>query len=262
MGSTIAPDGRVQLLLRLVRHTQRAHRPDHHPVAHRLELGRRKKRRPAKLGHVREQRRTRHTRGELAEHLRRIQRLRKNRVGARAHIELRPRHRPIHALAGGGVGARDDIEMPSGLPGGGHLGGHVMRIGEPLVVQMPTFLGQQLVLDMHRSGAGVLEAAHHVHHVQRLTVAGITVHQHRQAGGARHLANEKTHLVHGDDPEVRQPHAGRHGGTREIRRREPGGLRLQRSLAVMGAGYAQNARPRQQCPEPVAGGRRGQISGD
>ena len=76
------------------------------------------------------------------------------------------------------------IQMPARLAGGGDLGGHVVRVGQLLVVEMAAFLRQQLVLDMHRAGAGILEAAHHVHDVQRLAIAGVAVDQQRQARGA------------------------------------------------------------------------------
>ena len=56
---------------------------------------------------------------------------------------------------------------------------------------MAAFLRQQLVLDLHRAGARVLEGAHHVHDIERLAVAGVAVHQHRQAAGARDLTDKE-----------------------------------------------------------------------
>ena len=97
-------------------------------------------------------------------------------------------------------------EVAAGFRGGGDLGRHVVRVGELLVVQMAAFLRQQLVLDMHRAGAGILEDAHHVHDVQRLAVAGVAVDQHRQARRAGDLADEKRDLVDGDDAEIGQAH--------------------------------------------------------
>ena len=146
--------------------------------------------------------------------------------------------------------------------GRGDLGRHVVRIGELLVVQVAAFLRQQLVLDVHRGGAGVLEAAHHVHDVERLAVAGVAVHQQRQAGRAGDLADEEAHLVDGDHAEVGQAHRRGHRGTGEIQRLEPGRLGLQRGLAVVRAGHLQDARPGEQRPEALAGGGGRQVGGD
>jgi hypothetical protein len=52
-----------------------------------------------------------------------------------------------------------------------------------LSFRCPHFLGSNLVLQMHRGGPGILEAAHHVHDVERLAIAGVAIHQHRQAIG-------------------------------------------------------------------------------
>src|SRR3546814_11200393 len=58
----------VEFFLRLVGDTQRADRPDHHAIAHLLELARREDRRAPKLGHVGKQRNARKCAGKLAEH--------------------------------------------------------------------------------------------------------------------------------------------------------------------------------------------------
>ena len=152
--------------------------------------------------------------------------------------------------------------MPPGAAGGRHLCRHVARIGQLLVVQMAAFLRQQLVLDVHRAGAGVLEAAYHVHHVQRLSVAGVAVHQHGQTGGAGDLADEKTNVVHRDHAQIRQAHGGAHRRTGKVERGEAGGARLQRRHAVVRAGDSQNPRLVQQPPEADAGGFGGQVVGD
>ena len=61
------------------------------------------------------------------------------------------------------------------LRGGRNLGRHVVRIRQPLVVQVAAFLRQQLIFDVHRPGAGILERAHHVHHVQRLAIPRVPI---------------------------------------------------------------------------------------
>jgi len=53
---TVAPQGRIELLLCLVCDKQRKHRRDHHPVAHRLEFIDSEEGRSAELSHVGEQR--------------------------------------------------------------------------------------------------------------------------------------------------------------------------------------------------------------
>ena len=152
--------------------------------------------------------------------------------------------------------------MPASAARGGDLGGHVVRIGQLLVVQVAALLRQQLVLDMHRRGAGVLEAAHHVHDVERLAVAGVAVDQQRQTGGARDLADEEAHLVHRDHAEVGDAHRGGHRGAGQIQRLEPGRLRLQRGHAVVRARHLQDAGAGEQRAETLAGGGGRQIGGN
>ena len=146
--------------------------------------------------------------------------------------------------------------------GGGHLGRHVVRIGQLLVVQMAALLRQDLVLDMDRAGARLLEGAHHVHDVQRLAVAGVAVDQHRQARGARDLADEEADLVDRDDAEIGQAHRGRHRRAGKIQRVEARGAGLQRRHAVVRARQLQDAGPVEQRAEALARGHGRQIGGD
>ena len=257
MRAAVARDRRVQVGLRLVRHAQGTHRPDHHLVAHRLELAGGEERGAAELGHIGKQ-----AVGDGAEHLGCRQSLGKDRVGAGLHEQLRARHRAVDALGCRRIGAGDDEQVPAGLCRGGDLGRHVMRVGQLLVVQVAAFLRQQLVFDMHRGGAGILEAAHHVHDVERLAVAGVAIDQQRQPGRAGDLAHEEAHLVHRDDPEIGQAHRGGHRRARQVQRLEPRGLGLQRCLAVMGARQAEDAGAAEQGTQALAGGGNGKISGD
>ena len=132
-------------------------------------------------------------------------------------------------------------EIAARLRGGGDLGGHVMGVGQLLVVEMAAFLGQQLVLDMNGAGAGFLEDADHVHDVERLAIAGVAVDQQRQAARAGDLADEERDLVDGDDAEVGQAHRCRHRGAGQIEGLKACGLGLQRRHAVMRARQAQDA---------------------
>ena len=72
--------------------------------------------------------------------------------------------------------------MTAGAAGRSNLGRHIIRAGELFVVEMSAFLRQQLVLDMNRRRARVLEGTHHMHHVQRLAITGVAIHQHGQPG--------------------------------------------------------------------------------
>ena len=78
---------------------------------------------------------------------------------------------------------------------------------------MAAFLGQQLVFQMHRPRTRFFKAAHHMHDIQRLTIASIAIHQHRQAGSAHHLAHMPGHIIHRDHAKIGQAHGGRHGST-------------------------------------------------
>ena len=104
-----------------------------------------------------------------------------------------------------------------------------------LSFRCPHFFGSSWSSICTAARARILERADHVHHVQRLAIAGVAVHQHRQRAGPRDLADEEADLVDRDHAEVRQPHAGRHRGAREVQRLEPGRLRLQRGHPVMRA---------------------------
>ena len=48
---------------------------------------------------------------------------------------------------------------------------------------MPAFLGQNLILQLDRGGAGVLQIAHQTHDIERLSVAGVAVDNERQVAG-------------------------------------------------------------------------------
>src|SRR5690606_6703569 len=103
--------------------------------------------------------------------------------------------------AGGGVGAGHDDDVGRGLARRRDLQRHVLRADQALVVQVPALLGQDLVLDVDRGGAGGLEGPDHVHDVERLAVPGVAVDQHGQAS-ARQLPDEGGDVVDGDDAEV------------------------------------------------------------
>ena len=195
-----------------------------------------------------------HSFGKGAEHLGGIERFGENRVGAGFHVKSRAGDRAVQALAGGRVRARDHDEIAARFRGGGDLGGHVMGVGQFLVVEMAAFLGQQLILEMNGAGAGFLEDADHMHDVERFAITGVAVHQQRQGRGADNLADEERDFIDGDDAEVRQSHRCRHGSAGQIERLEARRPRLKRRHAVMRAWQAQDAGPLQQRAKAAAGG--------
>jgi hypothetical protein len=81
---------------------------------------------------------------------------------------------------------------------------------------MPALLGQELVLDLHRACARILERADHLHDVERLAEARIAVDQDRQSARPRDLAGEEADVVDRHDAEVGQTHLRRHRRARQI----------------------------------------------
>ena len=140
----------------------------------------------------------------LRESLPVVESFREDRVGAGFDIELGPGDRAVEPFVRGSVGAGDDIEMPAGLGGGGDLGRHVLRRDQLLVIEVAALLRQDLVLDLHRGGAGVLKRPDHVHHVQRFAKAGVAVHQHGKLRCAGNLPDEEADILDREDAEVRQ----------------------------------------------------------
>ena len=240
-------DRRVKLFLRFGSDAHCARRPDHHAIAHFLEFCRREYRRAAEFRHVREQRRF-DLAGESAEHFRVDQRFGKNRIGAGFEIELRARDRAFQSFGCRSISARDDVEVAARLDDGSDLGGHIARIGQSLVVQMAAFFRQQLVFDMHRRGAGILEFANETHGIQRFAVSGIAIHQHRQLAEARATWRTKKHtssivMI----PRSGKTHGPGHRAAADINRVETGAFGEQARHPGMGAGNLQDLRPREQC---------------
>src|SRR5690606_9527322 len=116
-----------------------------------------------------------------------------------------------------------------------------------------------LVLDMDGGGAGILEAAHHVHHVESLAVAGVAVDHDGKSARPRNLSDEEADVVDRQDAEVRDAHGGGHGGPGEIESREAGLLGLKCRHPVMGARNLENPRTAEQFSEPRAGSLGGKV---
>src|SRR6202022_3919761 len=163
----------------------------------------------------------------------------------------RARNGAIHPFAGDGIGARNDIEVATGFDRRGDLRSHVVGGCEFLIVQMPAFFRQDLILEVHRRRSGILEAAHHVHRIEHLAVSGIAVDQDGEASGTADLPNEKTDVLDGDNAEVRQPHGGAHARAGKVQGLEPGCSRLQRGQTIVCAGHLQDLGAAKQGAKPL-----------
>ena len=235
----------------LRRRPQRRYRPDHQLEAQRLEFLGGAIRGTAEFRHVGEQGGVNRG-GKGTEVFIGGQGLGKNHVSAGLPIEPGALNGVVEAHRRG-VGAGNDLQMRPSAPCGGNLAGHVVRVGQALVVKMAAFFRQHLVLDLHCGGARLLQLANQAHDVERLAVSGIAVHQDRQAGGANQLASRVAQFFQGDDAEVRQRHRGAEGGAGQVQSLETGLLGKARRQRVVRPRHADDARPVQQRFQPVAG---------
>ena len=117
---------------------------------------------------------------------------------------------------------------------------------------MAAFLGKQLILDMNSRRACILEAAYHVHDVERLAVTGVAIDEDGQARGTGNLANVEADILDGQYAKVRQAHGGRNGGARQIERLEAGAPRLPGRKPITGAWQPENPAARHKLTEAMA----------
>lgn len=134
----------------------------------------------AKLCHVGKQRHSRQTLGESPEHLGRVERLRKNRVCPGFEREFGSVYCAIDSLACGAIRPGHDREVAARFYCCGPFRCHVARIRQFLVIEMPTLLGQTLVLNLNCSGARILEDTYDMHSIEDFAESGVTVDQDRQ----------------------------------------------------------------------------------
>ena len=80
----------------------------------------------------------------------------KDDVGSGFDIAVHSADRGIQSLGVNCIGARDDSNIGPCSVRSGHFGAHVVDRDQTLIVQMATFLGQDLVLDLQGSSAGCL----------------------------------------------------------------------------------------------------------
>ena len=242
----------VQVGNRPRRNPQRRHRPDDQLEAQRLEVLGAAVRGAAEFRHVGQQRAVNRGR-KGAEVVVGSQGFGKDDVGPGLPVQAGALDGVVETQRRG-IGAGNDLQVRAGAPGSGDFARHVVGIDQPLVVEVAAFLRQYLVFDLHRGGAGVLQLAHQTHDVERLAVAGIAVHQHRQASSPDELASGVAQFFQGNHAEVGQGHRRAERRAGKIQRLEAGALREAGRKRVVRARHADNARLGQQGLQAFAGG--------
>ena len=221
---------------------QRAHDAagkDHERVADGFQLGRGHGRRLAALDHVGHQRHRRaERRDDAGEIVARFRRLDEQHVGAGLAIHRGALDRAVEALDRHRVGARDDqrLARAARIDRGADLAAHLLRRDQRLAVEMAAALGEVLVLELDRGGAGALELADGAMDVQRVAVAGVGVDDQVRGHAVADQRQRLGHLGHGDEPDVRpaEPRVG-DGGAGDVERLEAGLRRDQRGERVIDA---------------------------
>src|SRR5690606_25263460 len=130
---------------------------------------------------------------------------------------LGARHSAVDTFACCGIGARDQVQMATRFGGSGDFCSHIMRVCEFFIVEMAAFLWKQLVLNVDSSGTCVLECTHHMHDIERFTVASVSIDKQRQSTCPCDLADEEGNLIHCNHAEVRYSHGGGHGSSGEVK---------------------------------------------
>ena len=125
--------------------------------------------------------------------------------------------------------------MPPGPNCRRNLFGHIIGIGEILIVKMTAFFGQELIFDMDRSCAGILKGPYHVRGVEGIAMSSIAIHKNRQRARAGHLANIEAGVFKRENAKIGNRHLARHRAPAQIEPIESGCFCLQRGKAVMRA---------------------------
>jgi len=87
--------------------------------------------------------------------------------------------------------SRDDIKVAPRLHGRRDFRGHISRVGKLLSFKSRT---SSAAIDLRYAPQlpRILEAAYHVHHVERFAMARIAVYQNRKRRGTGHLPDVET----------------------------------------------------------------------
>ena len=218
----------------------RLRRVDPEPESHRFEFARRQRRGLASfenVGHRGFAQRLRYG-GELLFRLRRFD---KTEIGAGLEIGIHAVDCGLQALAGTGIGARDDqqVRVAARVDCGFDLADHFRRADDLLAFIVPAFLRADLVFDMERGNTALLVLAHAAHHVDRIAVTGVHVGDDRNIHGFDRARNEQQVLGHGQQADVGITAGARVAAAGEINRIEAGGLHQPCGQRVVGAGRDQ-----------------------
>jgi hypothetical protein len=119
---------------------------------------------------------------------------------------VRALQRGLQPVHGARVGAGDDeqVGVAARVHRRAHLAHHLARVHHGLAGEVAAALGAGLVLQLHGVGAGALQRAHGVRHVDRIAEAGVGIHDQRQPHRVAQRRGGLRHLGKADEAEVRQ----------------------------------------------------------
>ena len=162
-------------------------------------------RRLAALGVVEQQRDVRKASRDRLDLAGRLRRLNKQRVGTRFAIQPGAVKRGVESLLRPCVRAGDDQELaraPS-RDRGRDFRGHLRRRDHLLALQVTAFLRHDLVLKMNCGNSRRLELANGPDHVDRISVTGVRIRDHRYLDGLHDPASVVHHLRERQQSDIR-----------------------------------------------------------
>mmetsp|Transcript_23234 Transcript_23234/g.52518 ORF Transcript_23234/g.52518 Transcript_23234/m.52518 type:complete len:249 (+) Transcript_23234:353-1099(+) len=107
------------------------------------------------------------------------------------------------------------------LTGPLHLVCEGVNFHQGLAVQVPTTLGEYLVLDVQPSRAGRRIVLHGLPHHLRLPEAGVSIGNHGKVRHGHNLTDLSGEHIHGSDTNIRQPHTRSQGRPAQVGPLEP-----------------------------------------
>src|SRR6202034_3127360 len=147
-----------------------------------------------------------------------------------------------HPSHGERIGARHDDKLLIGARVDRRFDAiHHFPLGDDFLARtMAATLRLDLILDVQAACAELGERPHGARNVECPAPAGVRVHQQRQRTDIGNAANVDEHIVHGADPEIRDPQGiGRDTAAGEIEGPEAAGGRHARGVCVDGADHLQ-----------------------
>jgi hypothetical protein len=201
-GFTEAP---VQTLQRGSGGKKTGYGEDRDAEAQLLQPVRRQERRTPAFDHVGEQRNVEVATdpGHLCFALRRFD---EENVGASLHVGFAASQRLIQTQGAARVCACNDQELriATGFDRDFDPSAHILDGDDSPAGGVPAFLGEFLVLELNRRGAGGLVATHRAANVEQASVACVAVGDKRRLRHCGHGAHSPNHLGIGREPRVRQ----------------------------------------------------------